>query len=49
MASESAQAPRADYRPTGADAAPTRWATLKRTVLEFREDNMTDWAAALTY
>jgi len=28
----------------------TGWgATLKRTVLEFREDNMTDWAAALTY
>lgn len=23
--------------------------TLKRTVLEFREDGMTDWAAALTY
>jgi membrane protein len=23
--------------------------TLKRTVLEFREDNMSDWAAALTY
>lgn len=28
----------------------TGWgATLKRTVLEFREDDMTDWAAALTY
>jgi membrane protein len=25
------------------------WATLKRTVSEFREDNLTDWAAALTY
>lgn len=25
------------------------WATLKRTVKEFREDNLTDWAAALTY
>jgi membrane protein len=24
-------------------------ATLKRTVAEFREDNLTDWAAALTY
>jgi membrane protein len=24
-------------------------ATLKRTVTEFREDNLTDWAAALTY
>ena len=25
------------------------WATLKRTVHEFRDDNLTDWAAALTY
>jgi membrane protein len=25
------------------------WDTLKRTVKEFREDNLTDWAAALTY
>jgi membrane protein len=25
------------------------WATLKRTLREFREDNLTDWAAALTY
>jgi membrane protein len=25
------------------------WAVLKRTVSEFREDNLTDWAAALTY
>ena len=25
------------------------WAVLKRTVREFREDNLTDWAAALTY
>src|SRR3954470_21266920 len=47
--------------PTGTDAAerapagPTKvgrraWlATLKRTVREFRADNLTDWAAALTY
>jgi membrane protein len=28
----------------------TGWlATLKRTAVEFREDNLTDWAAALTY
>jgi len=40
---------RADFRPTGADRRTSRWATLKRTVLEFREDGMTDWAAALTY
>ena len=25
------------------------WATLKRTVAEFRDDNLSDWAAALTY
>jgi membrane protein len=25
------------------------WHALKRTVKEFREDNLTDWAAALTY
>jgi len=25
------------------------WQTLKRTVSEFRDDNLTDWAAALTY
>jgi membrane protein len=25
------------------------WATLKRTATEFSEDNLTDWAAALTY
>jgi membrane protein len=39
-------------------AAPSRpsdlkkralWDVLKRTVREFREDNLTDWAAALTY
>jgi len=40
---------RADYRPTGVDEPPTLFATLKRTVTEFQEDNLTDWAAALTY
>src|SRR3954454_20053599 len=40
---------RADYAPTGADSAPTAGGTLKRTVKEFSEDNLTDWAAALTY
>jgi membrane protein len=30
-------------------AKPGTWATLKRTAGEFREDNLTDWAAALTY
>jgi membrane protein len=40
---------RADYRPTGTDARTSKFATLKRTLTEFSEDNMTDWAAALTY
>jgi membrane protein len=32
------------------DLPKRRWGTiLKRTVKEFRQDNMTDWAAALTY
>jgi membrane protein len=29
--------------------APMWWAILKRTVKEFQQDNLTDWAAALTY
>src|SRR3954470_2748393 len=41
--------PRADYAPEGTDARPTLFATVKRTFTEFSEDNMTDWAAALTY
>jgi len=40
---------RMDYRPTGTDAGTGLAPTLKRTALEFREDGMTDWAAALTY
>jgi membrane protein len=40
---------RADYRPEGTDERTTWFATLKRTALEFGEDNMSDWAAALTY
>ncbi|MCW3838888.1 YihY/virulence factor BrkB family protein [Micromonospora yasonensis] len=45
-------------QPAGPDAGPasptelpgTGWvATFKRTVKEFQEDNLTDWAAALTY
>jgi membrane protein len=40
---------RADYSPTGVDDRPTLFATLKRTFTEFQEDNLTDWAAALTY
>ena len=40
---------RKDYRPHGVDASSSKLATLKRTFTEFSEDNMTDWAAALTY
>jgi membrane protein len=35
---------------TPADLSKRSWtATLKRTVQEFRDDNVTDWSAALTY
>src|SRR5687767_12889678 len=40
---------RADFAPKGADPKPTTGGTLKRTLKEFSEDNLTDWAAALTY
>ena len=40
---------RADYEPEGAKHETGAVATLKRTVKEFSEDNMTDWAAGLTY
>jgi membrane protein len=40
---------RRDYRPTGATSSTSLFGTLKRTATEFREDNLTDWAAALTY
>ena len=41
--------PRRELRPTGV-APETSWTgTLKRTWSEFREDDLTDWAAALTY
>jgi membrane protein len=35
--------------PKGVDESTSLRATLRRTVDEFREDGMTDWAAALTY
>ncbi len=44
-----------EARPDRAPGKPTKlprrswWDVLKRTVREFREDNLTDWAAALTY
>jgi membrane protein len=40
---------RRDYRPEGAGSDTGVFATLKRTATEFMEDNLTDWAAALTY
>jgi membrane protein len=40
---------RRDYRPMGNDAGAGTVATLKRTATEFMEDNLSDWAAALTY
>jgi membrane protein len=55
VASTSAGAPRGG---TGGDRAPDQptdlpkrewWGVIKRTVKEFRDDNLMDWAAALTY
>src|SRR4051794_41000584 len=40
---------RRDYRPEGAGRRTGALATLKRTAREFQEDNLSDWAAALTY
>jgi len=40
---------RADFAPTGADPKPTTGGTFKRTLKEFSEDGLTDWAATLTY
>ncbi|MCU1604801.1 MAG: putative ribonuclease [Modestobacter sp.] len=40
---------RADFAPTGANPTPTTGGTLKRLVKEISQDNLTDWAAALTY
>ena len=38
-----------DYAPKGVKRETGLWPTLKRTAAEFQEDNLTDWAAALTY
>jgi membrane protein len=40
---------RADYAPEGTASKHGLGATLKRTLTEFQEDNLSDWAAALTY
>ncbi len=38
-----------DYVPRGVERKTGFWPTLKRTATEFQEDNLTDWAATLTY
>jgi membrane protein len=46
---ESVDPVRSDYAPGGEPAKTGLWPTLKRTLTEFQEDNLSDWAAALTY
>ncbi len=43
------RSPRADSRPVGVQPKVSAFSTFKRTVKEFSQDNLTDWAAALTY
>ena len=38
-----------NYAPTGVERRTGLWPTVKRTALEFQEDNLSDWAATLTY
>jgi membrane protein len=38
-----------DFAPTGTKRHTGLWPTLKRTAQEFQEDNLSDWAASLTY
>jgi membrane protein len=40
---------RRDYAPEGTYAKPSTFGVLRRTITEFSEDNLSDWAAALTY
>jgi membrane protein len=40
---------RRDYAPEGEASKSGTSSTLKRTLTEFQEDNLSDWAAALTY
>ena len=47
--SSTRKGPRRDYRPEGVERGSSLFATLKRAFAEYREDNMGDWAAALTY
>ena len=46
---DNISAQRSDYAPTGAGGKATTGGTLKRTLTEFSEDGLTDWAASLTY
>lgn len=47
---EGAQSQRADEPDSPTDLHKRSWrGVLKRTVREFKDDNLTDWAAALTY
>ncbi len=48
MSSERPDERQGPEHPTGASAA-TWWGAVKRTLKEFGDDNLTDWAAALTY
>jgi membrane protein len=43
--SDGRQTPERPTQPPGG----SWWAAVKRTVREFRVDNLSDWAAALTY
>lgn len=45
----TAGAPQRDHRTKGVPRDTSAFATAKRTIAEFREDGLTDWAAALTY
>jgi membrane protein len=46
---DPAQRRGSDFAPTGVERRTGLWPTLKRTAQEFQEDNLTDWAATLTY
>lgn len=47
--SEDVEPRRADYAPAGVERDTGTFALIKRTFKEFQEDNLSDWAAALTY
>jgi membrane protein len=47
--SNSTEAASGSGRPEGASPKTGGFATLKRAAKEFQEDNLSDWAAALTY